>query len=313
MPQIQVVDTTERPPEPTGVEQFFSNLGKSYRDRADRLEIDRLIEEYKTNREDANAYENLQLGLEKSNISPTKRLQTQQNLNEMQKIILARDKALNATANKKLDTYESELQKKGAAETVKLEERIPKYRDDLANIDRMEEISKKYLGKAKGFFKSAAGTQAAKELDTLGASALDATIKRFNPAGTLPTAKLNWIRQTFAPQAAENPSGRQGKINNLRRFTEQAQRKDKERLALLKKYHGIIPADVEEQFNQIEYLENQALTSELDFKDAIRDKKDTDLIPGLYDANTGEELDPIPKKEAIELFNTGVVTNVPPD
>lgn len=100
MPQVQVVDTTENQPDPTGVEQFFSKLGKSYKDQADRVEIGTLIDSYKKNRDDANAWENLQLGLENSNISPSKRLETQKSLNEMKKVITEKDKALNARVNK---------------------------------------------------------------------------------------------------------------------------------------------------------------------------------------------------------------------
>jgi len=112
MPSLQVVDTTERKPEPTGVEEFFSKLGKSYRDENDRVEIGKLIDEYKTNREDAHAWENLQLGLEKSNISPSKRLQTQQSLNDMKKTIIERDKALNAKVNKGMLTQEEKERQK---------------------------------------------------------------------------------------------------------------------------------------------------------------------------------------------------------
>ncbi len=100
MPQVQVVDTTENQPEPTGVQEFFSKLGKSYQDKNDRVEIGKLIDEYSTNRKDVNAWENLQLGLEKSNISPSKRLQTQESLNNMKKILIDRDKELNSKTSK---------------------------------------------------------------------------------------------------------------------------------------------------------------------------------------------------------------------
>src|SRR5690348_6582129 len=95
MPSLQVVNTTQDKPEPTGVQEFFSKLGKDYKDREDRVEIGKLINEYQNNRNDANAWENLQLGLEKSNIGPTKRIETQKYLNDMRKVINERDKALN--------------------------------------------------------------------------------------------------------------------------------------------------------------------------------------------------------------------------
>jgi hypothetical protein len=106
MPSLQVVDTTERPPEPTGVEQFFSKLGKSYKDEADRVEIGRIIDEYKNNRQDYNAFENMQLELEKSPISPTKRLELQKSLNEGRKLTIERDKALNSRVAKGMKTEE---------------------------------------------------------------------------------------------------------------------------------------------------------------------------------------------------------------
>ena len=106
MPSLQIVDSTQRKQEPSGVEEFFSKLGKSYKDDADRVEIGKLIDEYKTNRQDANAWENLQLGLEKSNISPSKRLETQQSLNEMKKTIIQKDKALNAQVSKGVKSKE---------------------------------------------------------------------------------------------------------------------------------------------------------------------------------------------------------------
>lgn len=113
MPQLQVVDTTERAPEPTGVQEFFSKLGKSYKDDSDRVEIGNLIKQYQDNREDANAWEDLQLGLETSTISPSKRLETQKNLNEMRKQINERDKALNSKVNKGILTQEEKERQKG--------------------------------------------------------------------------------------------------------------------------------------------------------------------------------------------------------
>jgi len=113
MPQVQTVDLTPREPEPTGVQEFFSKLGKSYKDQADRVEIGALLDKYKQNRDDANAWEDLQLGLEASTISPSKRLETQQSLNQMRKLITERDKALNAKVNKGILTQEEKVRQKG--------------------------------------------------------------------------------------------------------------------------------------------------------------------------------------------------------
>lgn len=103
MPQLQVVNTTRDKPEPTGVQEFFSKLGKSYQEDRDKVEIGNIIDQYKNNRNNANAWEDLQLNLEKSNISPSRRLEAQKNLMEQKKVIIAQDKALNQQFKEKQD------------------------------------------------------------------------------------------------------------------------------------------------------------------------------------------------------------------
>lgn len=113
MPQPRVLDLTERSAEPSGVENFFSRLGKSYKDQEDRVEIGKLLSEYKQNREDANAWEDLQLNLEQSNISPSRRLQAQASLNEIKKTIISKDKSLNSKVDKNILTAEEKTRQKG--------------------------------------------------------------------------------------------------------------------------------------------------------------------------------------------------------
>src|SRR5687768_15034427 len=110
MPNVGVIDTTRNKPEPSDFEQFFSKLGKDYREKQDKVELNDLISSYQQNRQDANAWEDLQLGLEKSNISPTKRIETQQRLNEMKKVIVDRDKALNAQAKASVENAKQQAQ-----------------------------------------------------------------------------------------------------------------------------------------------------------------------------------------------------------
>ncbi len=132
MPQVQMVDTTENQPDPTGVEQFFSKLGKSYKDESDRVEIGKLLGEYKKNRNDANAWENLQLGLETSNISPTKRLQTQASLNEIKKNVIEQDKVLNARVKSMQPTKKTQASQPVDEEQRNLMEKVqndPKFKD----------------------------------------------------------------------------------------------------------------------------------------------------------------------------------------
>lgn len=143
MPQLQEIDLTDDTPEPTGVQDFFSKLGKSYQDQSDRVEIGKLIDAYKTNRKDANAWEDLQLGLENSTISPTKRLETQKSLNEIRKNISDRDKSLNMHVKEQQDQAKRERSRKSLMEAGASEQQLDLY--DAASVGGQTQIMKDIL------------------------------------------------------------------------------------------------------------------------------------------------------------------------
>ncbi len=95
MPAPRVINPYQDKPEPTGVGAFFSKLGKDYRDMQDQQEIGNLISQYQTNREDANALEDLFLNIQQRVKSPTKQVEAIKQIKEGQSIVAERDKALN--------------------------------------------------------------------------------------------------------------------------------------------------------------------------------------------------------------------------
>lgn len=109
MPAPRVINTAREKGEPSGVQQFFSRLGKDYKDKADRQEIGNLISQYQQNRDSATAWEDLQLGLQKSSIGPTKRLEAQEELNGIRKNVIEQDKLLNAKAKAMEDANKAKL------------------------------------------------------------------------------------------------------------------------------------------------------------------------------------------------------------
>lgn len=98
MPAPRVIDTTRNKPEPSGVEEFFSKLNTHFREQKDKDILGDLTRQYQANRENAHAWEDYQLAIDQSNMSPSKRLETQKLHNERKKIIVDEDKALNAQA-----------------------------------------------------------------------------------------------------------------------------------------------------------------------------------------------------------------------
>lgn len=80
---LQVIDTTPNTPEPTGVQELFSKLAKSCKDKEDQEQINKILEEYQKNREDPYAREDAQIKLMTSSISSEKKLEVQRFLNNL--------------------------------------------------------------------------------------------------------------------------------------------------------------------------------------------------------------------------------------
>ncbi len=328
MPNVGVIDLNpEESQEVNPVEQnlvsFFSSLGKNYKDKQDKVEIGKIIDEYSQNKDKANAVTQYRKAVATGTLSPTKQLQAMELINAEEKAIQERDKTLNAqtkalqdAASKKkveeqkiaeqsrkdeenraksektknevreillnggedpkeaerlssvltpvsasarvkskapvkgtAEKFEETIAVEAAKEVPKLEKEIIKADDVLSNIERIQELSDKQLGGPLGYVKAALNTESASELTTLGATNLDTVIKLFNPAGTLPTAKLNWIRNTFSVSPWDNQSTITGKLNTQRLITEQGKKRAQERVALLKQYKGNIPTEVATRFD----------------------------------------------------------------
>ncbi len=115
MPQVQVVNTSANDT-PNRVEEnlktFFSKMGKDYKDKADRVEIGNILKEHEENRKDANQLFKSYEALERSNIGPTKRLEAKKDLMDIEKVLIEKDKSLNAKVNKGILTQEEKVRQK---------------------------------------------------------------------------------------------------------------------------------------------------------------------------------------------------------
>ncbi len=135
-------------------------------------------------------------------------------------------------------------------------------------------------------------TEAAAEVKNLSATNLDTVIKLFNPAGTLPTAKLNWIKDTFAVSPYDNLSTIRGKVNVQKIISQQALGRAEEKLRLLKQYEGVIPPEVDSKFEK----DTENLLDVLQEQLEPKEKKDFSELPSaqenegktIKDNNTGK-------------------------
>lgn len=95
MPEPRVLDLSPGPAEPHPIENFLGQIRQRYVDQQDKSQLDEILKEYQANRDQENAWEDMQLKLERSDISPTRRLQAQASLNEIKKQNIERNKSLN--------------------------------------------------------------------------------------------------------------------------------------------------------------------------------------------------------------------------
>ena len=111
MPNVGVIDLSSDKPGP--IEQFFTKLGKDYRDKQDQLEIGNILNQYQQNRNDENALEDAYIQAQTSNkLSPTKRLELMNQIGDMSKIVTERKKALNAQVRKGITSGEERTRQK---------------------------------------------------------------------------------------------------------------------------------------------------------------------------------------------------------
>lgn len=106
MPQAQVIDLGRDESKEKGVMGFLNELGNRYKEGKDKQTFENLLGEYQKNINDENAYEQLQINLMKSDIAPTKRLELQQQLNQMQEGIIKNRNSFTAKAKKLQKTGE---------------------------------------------------------------------------------------------------------------------------------------------------------------------------------------------------------------
>lgn len=108
----RIIDLSPKPVEPSGVSKFFDTIRQGYKSSEDKSELNEILEKYKNNRENANAWEDLNLDIENSNISPSRRVQALESLRSSKKLINEEQKNIGASAEAYRKKEESNEKKK---------------------------------------------------------------------------------------------------------------------------------------------------------------------------------------------------------
>lgn len=83
IPQPRVLNLAPQRSAADDVNEFLGNLNEQYKEREDKIQINRIIDKYQKNRTDPNAWEDAQIKLQKSNISNSKKIEAQNFLNNI--------------------------------------------------------------------------------------------------------------------------------------------------------------------------------------------------------------------------------------
>ncbi len=161
------------------------------------------------------------------------------------------------------------LEKEVAKGYMEAKQDLPKLMGVKGNINRLLELGQKELSGFGGFVKSTFKTGSAAEYETLGASLLEPIIKIFNPVGAVPTAKLNWIKDTFSPKPGELRSTQEGKLATIQRLTDQAEQRALQKIKLYDDFNGnppeseVMKFDIETSNIINSFVDNQQYLNQL--------------------------------------------------
>ena len=155
--------------------------------------------------------------------------------------------------------FQTAVQQGQAKSYLAAKEDIPKLDSALKSIDHLEKLADKLSGPT-GYIKAAIGSKDASEFDATGLTLIEPIIKIFNPVGAIPVAKINLIKEKFAPKATDTNRTIQGKLNAIRFFTNQAKERAQKKIALIDQYQGNPPPEAIEAFDK----ESEAITDAMD-------------------------------------------------
>lgn len=151
---------------------------------------------------------------------------------------------------KPLSPFEKKKQELAATEYEKLQTEIPKLQGQLKTINNLRDLSRKELTGLKGYGKALLGSESASQFDAQGLTLIEPIIKIFNPVGAIPIAKIELVKQKFAPKATDTQRTIEGKLNAIESFTKQALSRAQERMKIIQDYEGNPPPALLNEFDK---------------------------------------------------------------
>lgn len=126
---------------------------------------------------------------------------------------------------------------------------IPLLQNQSDNIDYALRLSNE-VGVGSAIAHKAGFSEKAEKLESLGLTLIQPIVKIFNPSGPIAQGKLELIKDKFAIKADETTYTRKGKLEALRIFSQQALKRAKDRLELIRKYEGRPPPNDLKMFDE---------------------------------------------------------------
>ena len=141
--------------------------------------------------------------------------------------------------------------------------------------------------------------------DAVATTLLEPIIKIYNPAGVLAQSKLQFLKDTFIPNAKDTKAKINGKLEALDKFYQKALDVANKRNRMISQSEGRLSP---ENYNKI--LENE--TKQLDnfaqqYANLSSSPEEEEMVTGLVSISNGKKLKPLSKEQAQDLIDKGLV------
>lgn len=141
------------------------------------------------------------------------------------------------------------LKNKGADEYIELTKELGTLKTTLEDIDYAESLSDD-LGYTGTLWSTLGLSRKGKELEGVAFPLIQPILKMLAPSGAIAAQKLKTTQEKYAIRGSDAPWNRKAKLDALRRFAKQAEKRATDRMEFLKKHDFSPPKEELERFDR---------------------------------------------------------------
>lgn len=196
--------------------------------------------------------------------------------------------AFKPAKGEKLGVFDRKVTDKGAEEYVKLSQKIPRYEQNLKDLDEAQKISDE-IGISDFALGQIGQSGKGKLLEGITFPQLEPILHILAPSGQIAAVKLLTAQKKYEVKASDTKWIRDAKIQALKQFNESSKQIAEDRAAALWEYKGLMPPEVENAIN----AKAAKIERQIDTYDLVNPPADPSEIPVQFTSNADNYIDKI--------------------